>query len=329
MAASYSTVGYGSQGDAVRLLQNTLNDKGYSLSVDGIFGSKTLAAVRDYQSKNSLSVDGIVGNNTWSSLMTPAASESAPEASKGPTSSSDILSGVSDETAQKLASLSGGYTQSDTVSGLKDAYESLLASAPGGFSSKYDEVLDELYREISDRESFSYDPYSDPLYENYRDEYERQGRMSMMDAMGSAAALTGGYGSTYSQAEGESAYRNYLSRLNELLPQLYSMAKDSYDSETDDLYSRLSAASDMYDRDYGAYRDSVLDYYEKLSGALDAYTSERQFEYGQYSDMLDYYTKLAEAEQEQTNFETQQDWEELYDKWYSAYMGSKVGISGI
>ena len=46
------TLSYGSSGSAVRQLQSALNKAGYGLAVDGIFGAKTQAAVRDYQRKN-------------------------------------------------------------------------------------------------------------------------------------------------------------------------------------------------------------------------------------------------------------------------------------
>ena len=64
-----ATLRKGSTGQDVRELQTALNGKGYTLSVDGIYGDKTAAAVRDYQQKNGLSmVDGIAGNETWGSL---------------------------------------------------------------------------------------------------------------------------------------------------------------------------------------------------------------------------------------------------------------------
>ena len=70
MASTYTMVAYGSQGSAVRQLQNELNKRGYSLDQDGIFGKKTRAAVRDYQKKNGLTmVDGIAGDETWGSLL--------------------------------------------------------------------------------------------------------------------------------------------------------------------------------------------------------------------------------------------------------------------
>ena len=57
MASTYRQVGYGSTGSAVSKLQTVLNEHGYGLAVDGIFGAKTQAAVRDYQKKNGLKLE--------------------------------------------------------------------------------------------------------------------------------------------------------------------------------------------------------------------------------------------------------------------------------
>jgi mannan endo-1,4-beta-mannosidase len=62
-----------STGDDVKFLQELLNSRPPTarplLAVDGKFGSKTLARVREYQGSHALSVDGIVGPLTWGSLL--------------------------------------------------------------------------------------------------------------------------------------------------------------------------------------------------------------------------------------------------------------------
>ena len=68
-AADMPLVKKGSKGDAVRKLQEILNGKGYKLTVDGDFGSKTEAAVKAYQKANGLEVDGEVGPMTWGVLF--------------------------------------------------------------------------------------------------------------------------------------------------------------------------------------------------------------------------------------------------------------------
>lgn len=52
----------------VSLVQALLNKVGYSLTVDGIRGSKTTAALKDFQKKNGLKVDGVFGPVTLSRL---------------------------------------------------------------------------------------------------------------------------------------------------------------------------------------------------------------------------------------------------------------------
>jgi mannosyl-glycoprotein endo-beta-N-acetylglucosaminidase len=59
-----------SKGKAVTQLQRRLNELGFACGkVDGIFGARTDAAVRDFQSKRGLEPDGIVGPKTWTALL--------------------------------------------------------------------------------------------------------------------------------------------------------------------------------------------------------------------------------------------------------------------
>lgn len=69
----------GSSGQQVRTLQTKLNNWGYNAgTVDGIFGSNTLAAVKRFQANNGLTVDGIVGAKTAAALgMTLSGSSSS------------------------------------------------------------------------------------------------------------------------------------------------------------------------------------------------------------------------------------------------------------
>ncbi|MGN7246377.1 L,D-transpeptidase family protein [Janibacter anophelis] len=66
MAATHPTVRLGSRGSAVAELQRKLSGGGYSPgAADGIFGSRTRAAVIDCQGDHRLVKDGICGPRTW------------------------------------------------------------------------------------------------------------------------------------------------------------------------------------------------------------------------------------------------------------------------
>ncbi len=66
----------GSRGEMVRKLQELLNDWGYLLVADGVFGNSTLGAVIDFQTRHALEPDGVVFTKTWDKLL--QSSPSAP-----------------------------------------------------------------------------------------------------------------------------------------------------------------------------------------------------------------------------------------------------------
>jgi peptidoglycan hydrolase-like protein with peptidoglycan-binding domain len=73
----------GDQEHPVQTLQHLLRARGQTLTVDGIFGAKTEAAVRAFQQQKALAVDGIVGPNTWSALILTVSQGSQGDAVRG------------------------------------------------------------------------------------------------------------------------------------------------------------------------------------------------------------------------------------------------------
>lgn len=115
----------------------------------------------------------------------------------------------------------------------------------------------EIYDKIMNRGEFTFDLNKDKLYQQYRDLYAQMGRSAMEDTMGQGAALTGGYGSTYSQNAGQQAYNAYLQKLNEVVPELYTAAYDRYNQEGQNLMNLYtmarSNADSAYERDYNQW----------------------------------------------------------------------------
>ncbi len=68
VSSAQPTLRQGDRGAAVKTLQSKLNQRGASVSVDGVFGGGTRTAVRALQSAAGLGVDGVVGPKTWSAL---------------------------------------------------------------------------------------------------------------------------------------------------------------------------------------------------------------------------------------------------------------------
>jgi peptidoglycan hydrolase-like protein with peptidoglycan-binding domain len=189
----------------------------------------------------------------------------------------------------------GDYQQSESVTQAQAALNAALASQPGAYQSKWQGQIDEMIGRILNREQFSYDINSDALYQQYADQYKNLGKLAMQDTMGQAAAMTGGYGSSYAQAAGQQAYQGYLSQLNEMIPELYGMALDQYNREGQEMYNQYGLLSDQEAQEYGRYQDAYNKWLSERDYATGRYESERNFDYGKYTDDRNFeYGKYAD-----------------------------------
>ena len=150
----------------------------------------------------------------------------------------------------------------------------------------WDDELEELYSRLSGRGSFRYDAASDALYTAARDRAVVNGRLAMRDSMGQAAALTGGYGSSFAQAVGQREYDDYLRSLGEAMPQFYAMAQQHWQQEGDDLRDRYDLlyrrASDERERQAAAQAAAARaerEAYERQAAADKAAAQQRQTNY--------------------------------------------------
>ncbi|MGH3662929.1 MAG: penicillin-insensitive murein endopeptidase [Micromonosporaceae bacterium] len=78
--AFFHTQNTGNRGADVRAIQYLLRANGQSVATDGVFGSGTDTAVRNFQSSKGLTVDGIVGPATWGALAVTVRSGSTGDA---------------------------------------------------------------------------------------------------------------------------------------------------------------------------------------------------------------------------------------------------------
>ena len=178
------------------------------------------------------------------------------------------------------------YVMGEDAQAAKDALDAHNANKPGEYQSQWQSQLKTLMDSIMNRDKFSYDLNGDALYQQYKDNYIQQGKLAMADTMGQAAAMTGGYGSSYAQSVGQQAYQGQLDNLNDIVPELYQMALDKYNREGQDLYNQYGMVMDRENTDYGRYRDTVSDWMTDRGYLTDVYNTESDRDYGRYIDDL-------------------------------------------
>lgn len=278
--AGYTLLRSGSTGEDVKKLQNALIGAGYDVGksgADGIYGANTESAVRKYQQANGLSVDGIAGELTLGKLYAP------PSASVNGTG--NTTPPVPDYSQYAYDPTSNTAYQ-EALKALQEAHGKLPT-----YQGTFDQKLKDIYDKIMNRDKFSYDLNGDALYQQYKDQYTTQGKQAMMDTLGQAYALTGGYGNSYAQTVGQQTYQGYLQGLNDKIPELYSLALDKYNRDGQDLLNQYSMIGDMADAEYSRYQDELNKYWQNLTYqkqlADDAYNKGYQNWYQSYQMGVD------------------------------------------
>ena len=223
-------------------------------------------------------------STTSSAINKPGAQPGITTAASGTTTATANLKG-------EVAAKDAQYVQSDSVTQVYNNLNSL--QKPGEYNSAWQQTLNDTINKILNREKFSYDLNGDALYQQYKDQYVNQGQQAMMDTMGQASALTGGYGNSYAQSVGQQTYQGYLQQLNDKVPELYQLALDQYNREGEDLYNQYALVSDRENTDYGRYRDTVSDYNVERDYLTNFYNNERDFDYRQHIDNRDYAYQIA------------------------------------
>ena len=299
MALTYRQLTTGNSGDDVTKLQQALSGAGYNVAASGTYDDATAAAVRQYQGANGLDVDGVAGEQTLGKLYgtgNAAQGGQSTQATQNQYSPYTGLQGLSAGTQQQLGRYTAGYQPGEAVSASQQRLQQAEAARPGKYVSQYDRQIQDAYEKIMNRQPFSYNLGDDMLYRQYRDQYMQAGRQAMMDTTGQMAGLTGGYGNSYAATAGNQAYQQWLTRLNEQVPELYQMAADRYAQEGNDLMNQYSMARGADEDAYNRYRDAYNMWADERDAANANYWQQYQADYGRYADDRDAWMQLADAE---------------------------------
>ena len=230
----------------------------------------------------------------------------------------------------------GEYKPSDAVTQAEQLLNQQLAQKPGAYQSTWQDQLNDTLQQILNREKFSYDLNADALYQQYKDQYVTQGKMAMMDTMGQAQAMTGGYGNSYAQSVGQQVYQGHLQELNNKIPELYQLAMQKYQMEGNELKDQYGMMAQQEELDYGRYRDQLGDWQAERDYLTGRYDSERDYDYGMYADGRDFaYGQFADdrAYDYQTGRDkiSDEQWQKEFDeakRQFDQQMGLKTGASG-
>lgn len=176
------------------------------------------------------------------------------------------------------------YTESESVKKLREQMEAQTAAKPAAYTSQWQGQIDSKANDILNRKEFNYDVNSDALYNQYKDRYVNLGRQAMMDTMGQAAALTGGYGNSYAQIAGQQAYQGYMQGLTDKIPELYQLALDRYNQQGQQLYDQYGLLNSQEQNAYNQWLNNYNQWLTERDYNANRYDTERGYDYGVHRD---------------------------------------------
>lgn len=150
-------------------------------------------------------------------------------------------------------------------------------AAPKGYSSGYQKQINGLLNGITSRQPFTYDPLKDANYQALAKTYNANGIKAAQDTLGQAAALNGGYNTSWAVSAAQQSRNDYNQQLAAMIPELeqnaYSRYYDNFNMDLNALGALRDADADAYSRyrdkvgdtqwlygqNYQKYRDSVAD----------------------------------------------------------------------
>lgn len=142
--------------------------------------------------------------------------------------------------------------------------ENIMAKAPtykaaSAYKSQYADQMSGLLNNVTDRQEFSYNPLEDANYQALAKVYNANGLKAQQDTLGQAAALNGGYNTSWATSASQQARNDYNQQLASLIPELEQTAYSRYYDNYNMNLNALGALQDADNTAYQKYRDSVAD----------------------------------------------------------------------
>ncbi|MDO4486027.1 MAG: hypothetical protein Q4C46_05455 [Bacillota bacterium] len=193
---------------------------------------------------------------------------------------------------------STGYVNAGTKPKFTEEYKQ------AAYNSNYQSQIDSALDKVTNREEFTYDPLKDANYQAMAKLYQKQGEQAAQNTLGDAAALNGGFGSSFAVTASQQARNDYNQQLASQIPSLQEAAYNRYlnnfnmnlsaldalRSADDTAYGRYrDTVGDnqwQYEMDYGKYRDDVGDYQWGTGYNRSVYESDRDYKYQQSRDKV-------------------------------------------
>ena len=190
-------------------------------------------------------------------------------------------------------------------------------SKPHSYESAYGDQMKDLMNQLMNKQDFSYNAADDPLYNQYKEMYNREGDRAMKNTMSEASALTGGRTNSWAVSAGSQAQDYYSQKLNDKIPELQQLAYSMWQDQNNQKLNQLGMLQGMDQLEYGRWQDGY-----------NRWVDDKKFNYTQYIDSMGLYNNERDfnAQQALNNYQIgyQGERDTISDNRYDSEWANKL-----
>ena len=174
-----------------------------------------------------------------------------------------------------------GKKKSDEI---RERIGSLQPSQPSATQTQSDFQLSDKHKQelldiVEGRDTFSYDAQSDPMYQQYREQYRRNARGAAEDVYANATARSGGFGNSYANVAAQQTYNAQMEGVTDIIPELEALAYGRHQTQQEQKLTAYDQLQALYDADHEellsrmylyAYNGTQEGLWDGASGAKEA-----------------------------------------------------------
>ena len=111
-------------------------------------------------------------------------------------------------------------------------------------SDQYKQALLDI---VNGRDTYTYDAKSDPVYQQYREQYKKNARSAAEDVYANATARSGGFGNSYANVAAQQTYNAQMEGVTDIIPELEELAYGRHQTQQQQklaAYEQLTAMED-------------------------------------------------------------------------------------
>lgn len=211
----------------------------------------------------------------------------------------DMVDEIKNKAAKGIPLSNWSEQKQELYNGYKNptpVYQEYKGGPAPTYSSQYGGLIEEaLSKLLGGTGKFSYNYQDDPLYQQYKESYRREGDRALENSMAEATALTGGRVNSNAIIAGQQAQNYNNAQLNDKIPELEQYAYQKYLNELQQKRSNIDTLQRLEAQDYAKYQDQLAQYNTDRNFEYQALMDKNNYNYQNYRDTQNYDRSVIES----------------------------------